>query len=129
MGFRKFISQSEPVFIGYIHGLCERHFTSEELKNQIRDCRKGWKRTIVQAGIKLEVNGKKIKSERIADLWINGHYFHDDPEKSKELTQYAPPTIFMVRHEFINFVIEATRVILSTGYTIKVALRDGSIAF
>jgi hypothetical protein len=129
VSFRKFVSKDEPVFVGYVHGLCHRYFTSDELKARIRDCQDGWKRTLAQAGFRMEFYGKHFTSEHIADLWINGHYFHDDPEKAKELSRYAPPATLMVRHEFLNFVVEATRVVGSTGYVIKEALREGSVMF
>jgi hypothetical protein len=129
LDFRKFVSKDEPVFIGYIHGLCHLHFTSDELKGRIKACQQGWRRTVAQAGIKMELHGKHVSSEHIADLWINGHYFHDDQAKAEELKRYVPLEIFMVRQEFLNFVIEATQVIGATGHAIKMALRDGSVAF
>jgi hypothetical protein len=129
MTFRKFISKNEPVHVGHVHGLCHRHFTSDELKTRIRECQDGWKRTITQAGFKMDLYGKQYSSEHLADLWINGHYFHNDPEKEKELSRYAPPATFMVRQEFLNFVVEATRVVGSTGYVVREALREGSVAF
>jgi hypothetical protein len=129
LSFRKFVSKDEPVYVGYIHGLCHRHFTSDELKARIKDCQHGWKQTIAQAGFKMELYGKHFTSEHIADLWINAHYFHDDPEKAKELSRYAPPAVFIVRQEFLNFVVETTRVVGSSGYVIKQALREGSVSF
>jgi hypothetical protein len=127
--FRRFISKNEPIFIGYIHGLCRKHFTSDELMSHIEACQRGWKQTLAQAGIRMNLDGRETSSEHIADLWINGHYFHEDPAKAEELKQYVPPAIFMVRQEFLNFVIESTRVIGGTGHTIKVALRDGCVSF
>ncbi len=60
--------------------------------------------------------------EHIADLWINGHYFHDDSEKAQELRRYVPHNILFVRPEFLNFIVEATRVI--GGY--RVHRQDGT---
>ena len=51
MTFRKFISKEEPVFISYIHGLCHKHFTSDEPKGHIRNCQDGWKQRVCQSGI------------------------------------------------------------------------------
>ncbi len=126
--FRKFISPKEPVFIRRIHKLCDQHLTSDELKGQIRDCQQGWKNHCVRGGIKLNIHGHDVRPEHIADLWINGHYFHDDLEKAKELERYMPFSILFVRQQFLHFVIEATRVIGGTGYTVKMALRDGAVS-
>lgn len=125
--FRRFISQGEAVYIDSIHNRCETDLTSGILRGYIRDCRRGWKENVLHNGIKLTVNGSEINPAHIADLWINGHYFHDDQEKAAELRRYLPPAILFVRHEFLNFVVEATRVIGGTGYTLKMALRDGTI--
>jgi hypothetical protein len=125
MAFCKFISKGEPLFVGSVHNLCHKHFTSDEFKGHIRNCQRGWKDHCVRSGMKLNINGHDVRPEHIADLWINGRYFHDDPEKAEELKRYMPVPI--IRQEFLNFVIEATRVILGTGYTIKMALRDGAV--
>jgi hypothetical protein len=125
--FRKFISKGEPLYIGAIHNLCQKHFTSEELKGHIRNCRQGWKRTLEHNGVRLTFNGKQISPEYLADLWINGHYFHEDTQKAEELKRYLPGPVVFARHEFIAFVVEATRVIGGTGYAIKMALRDGAV--
>ncbi len=127
LDFRKFISKEEPVYIGYIHGLCHKCFTSDELKDSIRRCQEGWMQTLQNNGVKLVVNGKEITPELLGDLWINGHYFHHDPEKVDELKRYLSTSFIFARHEFIAYVLEATRVIGGTGFAIKAALRDGSV--
>ena len=125
--FRKFVSKDEPVYISYIHGLCRKHFTSDELHRSINQCQDGWKRTLENNGVKLVINSKEISPEHLGDLWINGHYFHDDPEKLQELNRYLSASFIFARHEFLAYVLEATRVIGGTGYAIKAALRDGSV--
>lgn len=126
MAFRKFVSKEEPVFIGYIHGLCYKHFTSDELKGHIQNCQRGWRENVKRGGIKLNFHGRDIEPEDIADLWINGHYFHDDPEKAQELKRYMPYGTLVMRQELLQVVIEVTRVIGGSGYTIKMALPDGA---
>jgi len=128
MSFRKFVSQGEPLYVGTIHNLCQKHFTSDELKGHIRNCQQGWKRALEHNGVRLVLEGKEISPEYLADLWINGHYFHEDIRKAQELKRYLPAPFIFARHEFIAFVLEATRVIGATRYAIKMALRDGAIA-
>lgn len=127
LAFRKFISKDEPLFLGYVHNLCQKSFTSDELKSNIRKCQQDWRVHCVQGGIKLTINGSEIQPEYVADLWINGHYFHDDIDKAAELRNYVPDHLFLVRQHFLDFVVEATRVIGGTGYAIKMALRDGAL--
>lgn len=125
--FRKFISPDEPVFVRSIHGLCHKHFTTDEMKRHIMDCQEGWKRRVQKSGIRLKIDGKDLTPEHIADLWINGHYFHDDVDKAAELSRILTPSLLLVRQEFLNFIAEATRVIGATGFTVKMALRDGLV--
>jgi hypothetical protein len=47
----------------------------------------------------------------------------------KELSRYAPPTTYMVRQEFLNFIVETTRVVGSSGFVIKKVLREGAVTF
>jgi hypothetical protein len=127
MAFRKFISPKEPVFIRSVHGLCHKHFTSDEMKRHILDCQNGWKQHVKRSNISLKMDGRDIQPEHIADLWINGHYFHDDLNKAAELRRLVAPSFLFVRQEFLNFIVEATRVIGASGFTVKMALRDGSV--
>jgi hypothetical protein len=126
MAFRKFISNDEPPFIRSIHNLCYTHITSDELKGHICNCQAGWKERVLQSGIKLNIDGRDILPEYIADLWINGHYFHDDLQKEEELRRYVPLNILFVHQQFLDFVVEATRVIGGTAYTIKI--RDNAVS-
>ncbi len=111
ISFRKFVSPTEPVFIRSIHGLCHKHFTSDELKSHIVTYQEGWKRHVQRSQLSLKFHGQEVKPEQIADLWINGHYFHDDVHKAAELRRLVEPSFFLVRQEFLNFIVEATRVI------------------
>jgi hypothetical protein len=128
LSFRRFISPGEPLFIGQIHNLCLRHFTSDKLRSCITECRQTWKEHVLRNGIKLIINGHSLLPEYVADLWINGHYFHDDPQKGAELQRFVPLERIFVRRAFIDFVIEATRVIGYSGLVVKMALTDGSIS-
>jgi hypothetical protein len=55
--FRRFVSQSELLHIESIHGLCHKHFTSDELLGHIRACQQGWKDHVLQSGFRLNING------------------------------------------------------------------------
>jgi hypothetical protein len=58
---------------------------------------------------------------------INGHYFHDDPEKAKELNRYLSGSMIFVRQEFLNVLVEATRVIeVDPQWPVSSVLHDGS---
>lgn len=127
LDFRKFISEGEPIFIGYIFGLCHEHLTNDEFKGAIRHCQQGWRNAVEENGVTLIVDGKQITPEHLADLWINGQYFHNDPAKLSELKRYVNKSFLFARHEFIAFIVTATAVIGRAGTIVRIALRDGAL--
>ena len=127
MQFRKFISDGEPSFIGFIFALCNKHLTNDEFKGAIRHFQLGWRKAVEENGVKLMFDGKQVTPEYLGDLWINGHYFHDDPDKLSELERYVSRSYLFARHEFIAYVVTATNIIGHTGKIIRMALRDGAL--
>ena len=84
---RKFVSQREEVFLDRACNVCERHIASDELKAFLRDAREHWKKSQRSQGVAWTLNGKELTPAYVADLWINGHYFHSDVDKLRELRQ------------------------------------------
>ena len=45
--------------------------------------------------------GRQISPEYVAHLFINGHYFHDEPDKRVKLASLTQPLEYLlVRHHF-----------------------------
>lgn len=124
---RHFLLEKEPTHIGKIYNLCERHIASDELKSYLRDARKMWKQAQRQSGIKLVLDDREWQPEYIADLWLNGWYFHNDSEKRAALQRLMPPAGMLVRHVFIGTMFEAARVVVHLGNVIRAALRGGLV--
>lgn len=129
MTFRKFISQGEPAHITRIFKLCLLHFTDIELLRQIRRCEDGWKRDVRKNTTRFVFEGREIAPERLADLWVNGSYFHNDREKSEERERLEAASYGLARHEFITYIRAATIVIAATGHTINMAISCGTIDY
>lgn len=127
LSFRKFTAKSEPVYIPYIHNVCQRCFTNPEHKEWIRLNQEYWRDEVLRTTfIQLVINNRPVHPEEVADLWINGYYFHDDHEKSARLQALVSTGLF-VRAQFLDYLIEATNVIIWTAKTIEAALNDGAI--
>lgn len=129
VALRRFVSPSERAFLNRIYNLCEQHITSDELKNLLRDAREKWKRSQRIGGIKLVVNEREFTPAHLADLWINGHYFHgsiDDP-KTRELMQLQGLGVGLDRVNFVGFVGDALTQVLYVDNITRHALRDGCV--
>lgn len=125
--FRQFLMQKEPVFIRRVLKVASKHIANARLQAAIGEAASAWKRTLTSCGFSLTIHGHAITPEYVLDLFINGHYFHNDSQKSAELKSYGVPDILLVRNQFLNFLVAATMVIIRTRHILHAALRDGVV--
>ena len=126
--FRRFVS-NEDVQLNRVFNICHRRLINNELKQQFSLLREAWSRIRRNSGLSLIMDGSEVTSEKLADIWLNGRYFHDDLEH-RELLDSLPPFILAdLRFKFLNFVVEASRLIIYMGRAVDTALHDGSLQF
>ena len=126
--FRRFVS-NEDVQLNRVFNICHRRLINNELKQQFSLLREAWSRIRRHSGLSLIMDGSEVTSEKLADIWLNGRYFHDDLEH-RELLDSLPPFILAdLRFKFLNFVVEASRLIIYMGRAVDTALHDGSLQF
>lgn len=125
--FRQFISENEPVFLPRIFNECFRNLDSSELKDELRKAQEQWKLVFHKIGVfKLIIDGKKLTGEFILDLWINGHYFHNDLDKANELHRYLGNiSVALVRMQFLSVLSALTNTTLFVGNVVNYGLREG----
>lgn len=125
--FRQFISNDEPVYLFKIYNLCQLHITDDKCKEVLAEARSIWQELLKKSGsgITLTVDNKELTPEDITDLWINGHYFHNNIEKRRFLKSLEPHLLDGAKAIFFDHVIETTKVIKHLGENIDVALRQG----
>jgi hypothetical protein len=95
-----------------VYNVCEQHISSDELKAFLRDAREHWKKSQRSQGIAWTLNGKELTPAYVADLWINGHYFHSDVDKLQELRQLQSGGFGLERFTFVGFVGDVLRQVL-----------------
>lgn len=123
--FRKFIAQREPLYLFKIYNICLQYLLSDKMRDNLLEARAAWTKQLRDGGFRLNFNDRNISPEYITDLWINGYYFHDEPEKYRKLKSLLPHENMLVRHVFLDHLLEATRQIAYLTFVIKVAMRDG----
>jgi len=80
--FRQFISNDEPIFINRIFNDCEKCLIDDSIKKEVRELRNIWEKIFRKLSpLVIVIDGKRLTSEYVLDLWINGDYFHNDPQK------------------------------------------------
>ncbi|GAI02164.1 unnamed protein product [marine sediment metagenome] len=122
--FRQFVANDEPIFMPKIYNIVHQFSKNKVIRNYAARSRNEWKKSLKAGGFKLIYNNKHIEPEYIANLWLNGYYFHNDSNKQKILKELLPHEEFFVRTIFLDFLIECTRQILYLGYLVKVGLRE-----
>lgn len=125
--FRQFVSADEPVFLFRIHNLLYPRLADDELKGHLAAAREAIKSAGRGNGIHVIHNDVEVSPERLADLWINGVYFHNDRSKRRELEAYLSFPPLMAKHQFIWFVLGVTKVIFLIASLIEYARAEGLI--
>jgi|SRR5450759_3527356 hypothetical protein len=121
--FRKFFVEAEPIFLPSILNLAERYLASEKHRDALRKARAGFVGIRDEGLISLSCTGESLSPEEVADLWINGHYFHDDAAKASRLAELRQPYDPLIRFHFLMFVTTASDVLLFVARILDDALK------
>jgi hypothetical protein len=125
--FRQFVSDNEPIHVNRIFNLLHLHATDEELKERFAATRAALKFAEHGSGIGMVHNGTHVSATYLADLWINGTYFHNDVAKQRALDELMPFPAVMVKNRFLVYVLQASHVIIRLASMILDARERGLI--
>ena len=107
LSFRLFISEKEPVFLGRIYNICIQNVSGDDLAKLIRS-REYFHKIQRESSFKLIFNGKEVKPRKVAELFINGQYFHVDQNKLSFLERLGMLEKIILRDQFMGYVISVT---------------------
>lgn len=125
--YRKFISKNELIYLGTACDLCKKRVTDQVGKKKLADAFSVWYDLDKNTTLKLIKKGIPVDASEAQKLWINGHYFHDDPAKIKRIQQLEADFGDAFRHHFLVHVHETTRLILTIASNISYAFSIGAI--
>jgi hypothetical protein len=110
--FRKFIATESDFNLYRIYDVCQLHLTDSDFRKRLASSRKDFAQIRLQSGgVILEIGNKIRTSEEIADIWINGEIFHDDPDKTEFLESLDVYFYNECRFVFLCFVQETSKLI------------------
>lgn len=128
--FRQFVSEGEPVHLRRVLNDCDRYLASEQLKEELRQARAAWDQVFRRPGNpRISVNGKDLTTEYVLDLWINGHYFHNDQAKARALNAIDAGVFPVSRMLMIRALPQLTAVVLFVADIVVRALCNGQFSF
>ena len=123
--FRQFYMNEEPVYYQNVYNACYQCLTSEELRGYLADSRKAWVEALATGGMTLTIDGREITPEHALKLWLYGYYFHSGADMMAELRKLVPHEHMLIRHRFLNCVVDAFRQVWYTASIITIADREG----
>jgi hypothetical protein len=127
--FRQFISSKEDVDVRRIHGICQRRLIPDEAKQHLRDARDEWQRMLKQNVHTLTVGGRTRGPDEVVDLWINGQYFHNDPDLRDELDRLNQLQKELLWQQFVRYVGITGHYINYVSYVVEKGLDENWFAF
>jgi hypothetical protein len=91
LDLRQFISNNEPIFLSKVFKICDRYLTDNAPRERFERAWRFWK-NYLQGKTHLPAdivdNDELLTSPMILDMWINCHYFHNDPEHIERLERW-----------------------------------------
>jgi hypothetical protein len=135
--FRQFISQDEPIFVRKIYNLCYRALEPDDpLRDRFAAWLQIWQQTAreITEGIQFKgptmipFKGPTISPEELADLWINGYYFHNDGDKYERLEGLYGDLMY-AKANFLTYLTHATRGIDHLGHLVAEGMDRNAFRF
>lgn len=127
---RKFMMSGEPVFIHRIRSLARQHLTEDSLRQELDNAHVAWKAHSRNREVEIVLNERQVLPDYAWDLYINGAYFHLDPDKRRKLEQFADPEmLWMIRWQFLSQIVHATEYVFDVSETIERGFRHDAFCF
>lgn len=110
--YRQFISNNEPIFLDKVHNtLWQEIDAATELQAELAKAQKFWRQQCRHGMMALSIDGQPFPPELLQDLYINGHYFHNDNRKKMTLEALTGLGPLLARHGFLDQIVVGSRYI------------------
>lgn len=112
MAFRFFYLQKEKTHFPKIIGIIGRHTENEDARKALKLFGNQWGDSLFGQALYIHVDGQRMTSSVLLDLWFNANYFHSNEEKERDLEklQSVFPNDF-AKFMLLDAVFESSKVI------------------
>jgi len=118
LDFRKTVAQGSSTNWNYICNKVEKSHLDEIKKEEVRKCRAALKEFGQHGCIRYVFGETEQKPEEMIDVWLNGHYFHEDEQKSKYINK-GSLGFATYKFVFMENVLNQTRVLFILNRLLK----------
>ena len=109
MTFRHFVLKNSPVYLNKIYNNLRKNVTDDEVKKMLNRNRDHWLQIHRQGVMGLTYDKKNITPEFTVNLFITGEYFHLNGDEREFLKNLSYPWNMYFKHQFIDFLVKATK--------------------
>lgn len=124
---RQFLMDDEPIHLGRFHNQLELHLTGGPAREALRAAHEAWRHAARYGPIEWLINERRVEPECVARLYINGYYFHNDPDESQLLGSLQGHDWHLTRWHFMNFVADTTAYVLTVANIVRCSRQDGAL--
>lgn len=107
-----------------IFQLCHRSLDDTDLRRKLDEVRSAWKAAQKQGPIKLVVDDRDWRPERIAHLIINSQEAHDDHRYRRELAELGVVETMISRSIYLGYVTQTAAAAQRVAAIVRTGLRD-----
>ncbi|MCC6617391.1 MAG: hypothetical protein IT320_28210 [Anaerolineae bacterium] len=121
--FRHFVMKDEPTYFYNVVNTASKCLKLEnrDRRSLLSKARDEWQRADVGLE-KFIVDRQHLKANYVLDLYINGKYFHNDPDLADRLKDFEILPIRLDKMRFLLTLQDFTRIINQVGYFVANAL-------
>lgn len=114
--FRQFISKTESIHFTNVCDTAYQLLKPEyhDKRTFINDARVAWQKSLDGFG-QMKIDRVVLHPEDILDMYINGRYFHNDPDYADQLKEWGKYPIRLDKMQFFFVLQDLTNVINQVG--------------
>jgi hypothetical protein len=115
--------------VGKIYTLCYCALEPDDpLRDRFAAWYRAWQQTAREITEGIQFKGPTISPEELADLWINGYYFHNDADKYQRLEGLYGDLMY-AKANFLTYLTHATRGIDHLGHLVDEGMDNNAFRF
>lgn len=122
---RQFVSSDEPIYLPKMFKLVISGINDKKLRDLIIPVQRSWNKNQFNVGIKYDINNQELKMRDIWDLYINGKYFHNDPDLIKKWDTFFEPDVATTKFILLLYADKVLTAILFLDAVISMSEKMG----